>query len=239
MPALADTIDALPEGLAELYRDLHAHPELSGKEHRTAGIVAETLERHGWEVTTGVGGTGVVGVLRNGSGPTVWLRADMDALPVREETGLPYASTATGTDPNGVTVPVMHACGHDLHTTCLLGAAGLFADRADTWAGTIVAMFQPAEETAAGARGMIDDRVAERFPRPDVCLGQHVMPLPTGTVVTRKGPFMAAADSLRIRLHGRGGHGSTPESAVDPVLLAASVVSRLHTVVSREVAATD
>jgi hippurate hydrolase len=237
---LADGLDALLPGLRELYRDLHAHPELSGQEKRTAGAVAARLRAQpGWEVTEGVGGTGVVGVLRSGDGPVVLLRADMDGLPVLEATGLPYASKARGTDRDGNDVPVMHACGHDMHVTCLLGATELLAAHREAWRGTVVAVFQPAEETGEGAQGMLADGFAERFPRPDVCLGQHVGPFPAGIAVTRPGPVMAASDSFRVRLFGRGGHGSSPESAVDPVVMAAAVVMRLQTVVSREVSASQ
>jgi amidohydrolase len=182
-----------------------------------------------------VGGTGVVGVLRNGAGPVVLLRADMDALPVREETGLPYASEVTGTDAEGDEVPVMHACGHDVHVTCLAGAAQLLADGRQHWAGTVVALFQPAEETGDGARGMAGDGLADLVPAPTVALAQHVMPLPAGLVGTRSGPALSAADSMRITVHGRGAHGSMPQAAVDPVVLAAMIVVRLQTVVSREV----
>lgn len=239
-PATATTLDSLLPSLRELYRDLHAHPELSLQETRTAGIVAARLrEQGGWEVTEGVGGTGVVGVLRSGEGPTVLLRADMDGLPVLEATGLPYASVARGTDRDGNDVPVMHACGHDMHVTCLLGVTALLAAERDAWRGTVVAVFQPAEEVGRGARDMLADGFAERFPKPDVCLGQHVGPFPTGVAVTRPGAVMAASDSYRVRLFGRGGHGSTPESTVDPVVLAAAVVMRLQTVVSREVGASQ
>ncbi|MGH3743248.1 MAG: amidohydrolase [Mycobacteriales bacterium] len=225
--------------LADVYRDLHAHPELSFQEHRTATLVADRLGALGYEVATGVGRTGVVGVLRNGDGPTAMLRADMDALPVAEQTGLPYASTVRGTDPGGNDVPVMHACGHDMHVTCLLGAAEELAADRTAWCGTAVLVFQPAEEVAGGAQGMIDDGLFERFPRPDVVLGQHVGPLPAGLVGIHGGPAFAAADALRITLHGRGGHGSRPEAAVDPVVMAAATVLRLQTVVSRDIAATD
>ena len=153
--------------LVELYRDLHAHPELSGQEHRTASLAAARLEDAGFEVTTGVGGTGVVGVLSNGDGPAVMLRADMDALPVAEQTGLDYASTQTTTDADGAQVPVMHACGHDMHVTWLVGATAQLAASRDAWSGTVLAVFQPAEETAAGAQGMIDDGLFERFRIPD------------------------------------------------------------------------
>ncbi|HEY3685020.1 MAG TPA: amidohydrolase [Streptosporangiaceae bacterium] len=229
--------DALLPDLGALYRDLHANPELSFAEHRTAAEVARRLTGLGLDVTSGVGGTGVVGVLRNGDGPTVLLRADFDALPVREETGLPYASTATATDADGHEVGVMHACGHDMHVTCLLGALTLLTQARDDWHGTVVAVFQPAEEIGGGARAMLDDGFLDRFPHPDVALGQHVWPGPVGTAQYRGGPTMAAADSLRVRLHGRGGHGSRPEATIDPVVMAASTVLRLQTVVSREVAA--
>lgn len=225
--------------LAAVYRDLHAHPELSFQEHRTAGIVADALEGLGLAVTTGIGGTGVVGVLENGDGPTVLLRADMDGLPVEEATGLPYASTARGTDPDGNDVPVMHACGHDVHVTCLLGATErLVADRA-AWSGTLIALFQPAEEWGGGAEAMIADGLFDRVPKPDIVLGQHVAPFPAGFAGLRAGPAMAGADSLTIRLHGAGGHGSRPETTVDPVYLAASTTVRLQGIVAREVAATD
>ncbi|MFC8731412.1 amidohydrolase [Luteimicrobium sp. NPDC057192] len=225
--------------LEAIYTDLHRHPELSYAEHRTAGLVADHLTALGLDVRTGVGRTGVVGILANGEGPTVLLRADMDALPVQEETGLPYASTARGTDPDGNDVPVMHACGHDVHVTCLLGAVdALVADRG-SWSGTVVAVFQPAEELGTGAQAMVDDGLYEHAPRPDVVLGQHVSPLPAGVLGLRSGPAFAGADAVRVQIVGRGGHGSRPETTVDPVVLAASIIMRLQTVVAREIAATD
>ncbi|MEU2724185.1 amidohydrolase [Streptomyces smyrnaeus] len=226
------------DSLESLYKDLHQHPELGFQERRTAGHVAQALNEWGYEVTEGIGGTGVVGVLHNGDGPTVLVRADMDALPVREQTELPYASTATGTDADGVEHPVMHACGHDVHVTCLLGAARLMATETDAWRGTLVALFQPNEENGSGARAMVDDGLARRIPRPDVALGQHVLPAPAGTLLTRAGVMMAASDSLRVTFRGRGGHCSMPERALDPVVLAAMTVVRLQTVVARETAAT-
>jgi amidohydrolase len=232
-------LDGIGGELEELYRDIHQHPELSLQERRTAARAAEALASAGFEVTSGVGGTGVVGVLRNGDGPTVMLRADMDALPVEEATGLPYASTATATDADGNEVPVMHACGHDMHVTWLAGAATLLAQGLGAWSGTLLAIFQPAEETAQGARAMIDDGLFDRFPKPKVILGQHVMPAPSGEVSYRPGTTQAAADSLEVRLFGRGAHGSMPESSVDPVVMAASTVLRLQTIVSREVAASQ
>src|ERR1051326_7957660 len=235
---LAPLGDFLPT-LESIYKDLHAHPELSMQESRTAGIAADHLRGAGYEVTTGVGKTGVVGLLRNGEGPAVMLRADMDALPVQEATGLPYASKATATDTTGKRVPVMHACGHDMHVTWLLGAATLFAKSRDAWNGTLMPVFQPAEETAAGAQAMIDDGLFQRFPKPDVVLGQHVMSLPAGIIAGRAGATTSAADSLQIRLFGRGAHGSMPEASIDPVVMAASTVIRLQTIVSREVAANE
>ncbi|WP_337994070.1 amidohydrolase [Actinomycetospora callitridis] len=225
-------------GLAELYKDLHRHPELGFQEHRTAGIVGERLDGLGFAVTTGVGRTGVVATLRNGPGPTALLRADMDALPVREETGLDYASTVTATDEHGKTVSVDHACGHDLHTTCLLGAAEALATARDRWSGTLLLAFQPAEELGAGAQAMVDDGLYERFPRPDVVLGQHVAPLPAGKIAGHAGASYAGSDSLRVRLVGKGAHGSMPEASVDPVVMAAETVLRLQTIVSREIPST-
>ena len=234
-----DGLKQMRRSQEDLYRHLHQHPELSHAEQETAKLVAQRLRRSGFEVHDGIGGTGVVGVLANGAGPTVLLRADMDALPVREDTGLPYASTVTAADVDGNSVPVMHACGHDVHVTCLLGAAVLLADSTDAWAGTLVALFQPAEETGDGARGMVDDGLARLLPDVDVALAQHVMPFPSGQVGTRSGPVLSAADSMRITVHGRGAHGSMPQAAVDPVVLAAMIVVRLQTVVSREVAPTE
>ncbi|MFG2794849.1 amidohydrolase [Streptomyces sp. NPDC048419] len=228
-------LDGLSSDLADLYRDLHQHPELSLQEVRSAGLLAGALDSAGFEVTEQVGGTGVVGVLRNGDGPVVMLRADFDALPVEEKTGLPYASTARATDAEGHEVPVMHACGHDMHAVCLVGAATLLARAADTWSGTLLVVFQPAEELARGARDMVEDGLFERFPKPDIVLGQHVAPLPAGFIGHASGPVMAAADSAAVVLHGRGGHGSRPEATVDPVLMAAHLVTRLQGIVAREV----
>ncbi|MFF3889202.1 amidohydrolase [Streptomyces sp. NPDC001914] len=239
MSVLFDRLDGLLPDLESVYRDLHAHPELAFQEKRTAAVVAGLLTEQGWDVTSGVGRTGVVGVLRNGAGPVVMLRADMDALPVEERTGLPYASTETAIDESGEKVPVMHACGHDMHVAALLGACALLAGARDTWHGTVVAVFQPGEESGFGARAMVQDGLFERFPKPEVILGQHVGPGPAGLVATCPGTVMGGTDSLRIRLFGRGGHGSKPESAVDPVVMAASVVTRLQTVVSRTVAASE
>ncbi|HEY9424996.1 MAG TPA: amidohydrolase [Microterricola sp.] len=234
-----DAAAASPLDLVAIYRDLHANPELSFQEHRTAGIVAERLGSLGLAVTTGIGQTGVVGVLENGVGSTVLVRADMDGLPVLEQTGLDYASTARGADADGNDVPVMHACGHDVHVTCLLGAVEQLVARRAEWSGTLVAVFQPAEEWGGGAQAMVDDSLFERIPRPDVVLGQHVAPFPAGWVGVHAGVAMAAADSITVRLHGEGGHGSRPETTIDPVLMAASLTVRLQSVVSREIAPND
>ncbi len=221
--------------LDALYIDLHRHPELSFQETRTAAIAAGHLRDLGYEVQEGIGRTGVAAVLRNGDGPVVWLRADMDALPVPEETGLPYASTATGIDPDGNTVPVMHACGHDMHVTAMIGAAEALVAERGTWAGTVVVLIQPAEEYGAGSRAMLDDGLLFRVPPPTIVLGQHVTPLPAGVIGVRPGTQMAASDGLRVTLHGRGGHGSRPHATIDPIVMAAATVMRLQTVVSREV----
>jgi hippurate hydrolase len=232
---LAGMNQLLPE-LESIYKDIHSHPELSMQENRTAGIAVEHLKKAGYDVTMGVGKTGVVGLLCNGEGPTVMLRADMDALPVKEATGLPYASGVTATDAGGNTVPVMHACGHDMHVTWLIGATTLLAKNRKSWKGTLMSVFQPAEETAAGARAMINDGLFKRFPKPDVILGQHVMVGPSGVLSSRAGVVTSAGDSLQIRMFGRGAHGSMPQSSIDPVVMSAATVLRLQTIVSREVA---
>ena len=235
---LASLNGLLPD-LESVYKDIHSHPELSMQENRTARIAADRLRAAAYEVTTGVGKTGVVGLLRNGDGPTIMLRADMDALPVKEATGLPYASSVTATDSDGKTVPVMHACGHDMHVTWLIGATTLFARNRDAWRGTLMPVFQPAEETAQGAQAMIDDGLFKRFPKPDVVLGQHVMVGSSGVLSSRVGVVTSAGDSLQIRMFGRGAHGSMPQASIDPVVMAAATVLRLQTIVSREIAATE
>ncbi|MEV8274306.1 amidohydrolase [Microbacterium sp. NPDC077184] len=221
--------------LEALYTDLHRHPELSFQETRTAGVVTGLLAQLGIEYEEGIGRTGIAAIIRNGDGPVVWLRADMDGLPVEERTGLAYASTARGVDPAGLDVPVMHACGHDMHVASLIGALERLVATKDAWSGTIVAVFQPAEEYGAGSQAMIADGVLDRFPRPDIVLGQHVTPLPAGTIGVRSGTQMAASDGLTVTLHGRGGHGSRPHATIDPVVMAAATVMRLQTIVSREV----
>ena len=227
--------EGIQAGQEAFYKDLHAHPELSHAEHRTAGRVAGKLQEYGFSVQTGIGGTGVTGVLANGRGPTVLLRAELDALPLKEDTGADYASTVTVRGADGREVPVAHACGHDMHMSCLVGMAKLMADHPGQWNGTLIALFQPAEETGDGAQGMVDDGLLKRIPHPDVALAQHLLPGIAGTVGTCSGPFMSAEDSIKVTVYGRGSHGALPQNSIDPVVLAAMIIVRLQTVVSREV----
>ncbi|MFF0625802.1 amidohydrolase [Streptomyces sp. NPDC004296] len=230
--SVLEPLDARLADLVALYEDLHRHPELAFQETRTAAEVTRRLTAYGYDVTTGIGGTGVTGVLRNGPGPVVLLRADMDALPVTENSRVPYASTVPGR---------MHACGHDVHVTCLLGAADLLAEGRDRWSGTLVVLFQPAEEAGSGARAMLDDGLYSKqlVPVPDVVLAQHVAPFGAGLIAYCPGACMAAADTLEVTFHGTGGHGSRPETTVDPILMAAAFVQRVQSVVSREIAAKE
>jgi len=233
--ALADSKAALLPELEAVYKDLHQHPELSMHEVRTAKIAADWIERYGYEVIRGVGKTGVVGVLRNGAGPTVMLRADMDGLPMTEATGLPYASTMKAQDEDGATVSVFHGCGHDMHVTWLMGAARVLSEHRALWRGTALIVFQPGEEIGRGAQSMMDDKMIERFPKPDVIFGQHVMVGAAGTVGHKSGVILSAGDSLQVKLFGRGSHGSQPQTSIDPVIMAAATTLRLQTIVSREV----
>ncbi len=235
-PAAAPTdAAALWPDLEPLYRDLHAHPELSFQETATAAKMAERLKTLGFEVTTGVGRVGVVGVLKNGTGPTIALRTELDALPLEEKTGLPYASKATGRNAAGAAVPVMHACGHDVHMTVWIGAATVLARDRSSWHGTLVMIGQPAEEVGGGAEAMLADGLFTRFPRPDAVLAVHDHDLlAAGTVGIRAGPVLASADSVDITVFGRGGHGARPDTAVDPIVTAAKIVVSLQTLVSRE-----
>ena len=222
--------DVLPAAL-DLYADLHRHPELSGAEERTASRFAKWLHDNGFDTVNGVGGHGVVGVLRNGPGPAVALRADMDALPLEENTDLPHRSPAG----NGV----MHACGHDFHLACAAAAAALLARSRDRWSGTVLVYGQPAEETLTGARAMLSDGLYDRFGVPDVVLAQHVGAMPPGVIAHGPAPLMAGAVELGVTVHGRGAHGACPDAAVDPVVVAAAIVLRLQTVVSRETSPTE
>ena len=237
--ALPGPTDDLLVKLEGIYRDIHANPELSMQEHRTSGIAAAWLREQGYDVTEGVGGTGVVGLLRNGDAPVVLLRADMDALPIKETTGLAYASDKTGTDRFGQATSIAHSCGHDMHVAWLMGATRILSENRNMWRGTVMAVFQPGEETGQGARAMIKDGMVKRFPKPEVTLAQHVMPLSAGQIGWRTGTMLSAGDSWEVTLFGRGAHGSMPQKSIDPVVMAAAAVMRLQTVVSREVAMTD
>ena len=221
----------------EIYKDIHRHPELSTQESRTAKIAADHLEQLGYSVRRAVGGHGVVGVIENGDGPAVLLRADMDALPIEEKTGLPYASKARMTDTDGIEKPVSHACGHDMHVTCLMAAAELLRDARSAWKGRLILLFQPNEERGHGAQAMVDDGLYgdAGIPKPDIVLGQHVVNIRSGSVATRKGACYAGKTAFEVVIFGRGGHGATPHFCIDPVVIAAHIIVRLQTIVSREI----
>jgi hippurate hydrolase len=222
--------------LRALFEYFHRNPELSGREIETSKRLAAELDALGYDVTTGVGGTGIVAVLRNGAGPTVLLRADMDGLPVEEKSGLPYASSARQIDVTGIEQPVMHACGHDVHMTALVGTARQLAARKGAWSGTLVLIGQPAEERVAGARDMLADGLYTRFPKPDYALGFHVWStIAAGTVMVPQTIAMSSADSVDVIVHGVGAHGASPHRGVDPVLVAAQIVVSLQSLVSRTI----
>ncbi len=223
-----------------LYRDLHQHPELSSHESETAAKLATQLRELGFDVTTGVGGTGVVGILKNGSGPTVMLRTELDALPVAENTGLSFASAVHTKDNAGQDVSVMHACGHDLHMAAWIGTARIMAGNRASWKGTLMLIGQPAEETGAGAKAMISDGLLTRFPRPNFALAVHddARSL-AGIIGFHSGPVLTNADALTVRIFGRGGHGARPEATIDPIVIAARTVLALQTIVSREMSPFD
>jgi amidohydrolase len=234
-PASKEVDSVYPDAHA-LYLDLHQNPELSAHETQTAAKLAGRLRRLGYEVTEHVGGTGVVAIMKNGSGPTVMLRTELDALPVEEKTGLSYASKVHAKDDAGHDVPVAHACGHDLHMASIVGTAAIMARSKDTWHGTLMLIGQPAEETIGGAKRMLDDGLLTRFPRPDVAVALHVgNTLPAGVVGITPGVYNTNADSLRITIYGKGGHGSAPHTAIDPIVIAARTILTLQTIASREV----
>jgi hippurate hydrolase len=233
-------VDAEFAALETLYKQLHSHPELSLQEEQTAGRLVEELKGTGFKVTTGIGGHGLVAVLENGQGPTVLVRTDMDALPVTEQTGLPYASKVRQRDRNGNDVGVMHACGHDMHMTCWIGTARLLAALKDRWQGTLVFIAQPAEEIGAGAKAMLNAGLFKKFPRPDYCLALHCDNLNAhGHISYTEGLALANVDSVDITVRGKGGHGASPHLTVDPIVLAARIVLDLQTLVSRETKPTD
>jgi amidohydrolase len=229
-------VDSVYPEVQALYVDLHQSPELSGHETQTAAKLADRLRKLGYDVTDHVGGTGIVALLKNGAGPTVMLRTELDALPVEEKTGLPYASKVHAGDDAGLDVPVMHACGHDLHMASLIGTATIMAHSKNTWQGTLMLVGQPAEETISGAKAMLNDGFLKRFPKPNVAVALHVGNLlPAGTVGIVSGIYNTNADSIRITIYGKGGHGSAPHTAIDPIVIAARTILSLQTIVSREV----
>lgn len=235
VPVAPAQVDSIYPDIEKLYMDLHRHPELAFQEQRSAAQLAQRTRALGFEVTSGVGGTGVVAVLRNGAGPTVMLRTELDALPILEKTGLPFASTAQARNAAGELVPVAHMCGHDLHMSAWVGTAELMARNRARWHGTLMLVGQPAEEIVSGATAMLEDGLFTRFPKPDYALGIHDEPtLPAGVIGFHAGAFRAAASALDISVFGRGGHGAYPQTTVDPVVLAARIVLALQTIVSRE-----
>lgn len=232
--SVLDSLEVIKEWQEETYKHLHSHPELSMQETETSRFIYNTLVSYGYKVQM-IGG-GVVGIIENGIGPKVLFRADMDGLPIKEETGLEYASRVTMKDLKGNEVPVMHACGHDVHIVAGLGAAWALANHLPKWKGTYIALFQPGEETASGAKSMIADGLFDKIPHPDLALSQHVLTEPiSGKVGTLSGPFLSSAASLKVIIHGKGAHGSMPHLSIDPIVIAASIVTKLQTVVSREV----
>ncbi|MFY9659509.1 MAG: amidohydrolase, partial [Terriglobales bacterium] len=235
-PISSKEIDAVYPAAHDLYLDLHQSPELSSHETQTASKLAARLRALGYEVTEAVGGTGVVAILKNGAGPTIMLRTELDALPVEEKTGLPYASKVHAKDDSGHDVPVMHACGHDLHMAALVATADIMAHSKQTWHGTLMLIGQPAEETISGAKKMIADGLFTRFPKPAIGVALHVgNELPAGQIGITPGVYDANADSLRITIYGKGGHGAAPQSTIDPIVIAARTILALQTIVSREV----
>ncbi|KAF2860144.1 metal-dependent amidase/aminoacylase/carboxypeptidase [Piedraia hortae CBS 480.64] len=242
---MVETYRANLDPYQDVYKQIHANPELSHVEHETSDLIAKRLNEicKDFHICEKVGGTGVVAILRNGSGKTVLLRADIDALPIVERTGLPYASKKRMKDSEGIEKPVMHACGHDMHIACLLAATELLVSAKDTWSGTLILAFQPGEEKGTGAQAMVDDGMysadKHMVPVPDVCFGGHVLANRAGTVGTRSGLIANSADSMRVTVHGRGGHASMPNHLIDPIVMASSIILKLQTIVSREVDPSD
>ncbi|KAF2641712.1 metal-dependent amidase/aminoacylase/carboxypeptidase [Massarina eburnea CBS 473.64] len=241
MPSISEIIAAHQPEFApyeKLYKHFHAHPELSFQEEQTAARIVKELDKlQAYAIYPKIGGHGLAAVLQNGPGPTILLRADIDGLPVQESTNVPFASTLRMTDDDGIEKPTMHACGHDIHITALLLAASTLANKQvrDHWSGTLILVFQPAEERGAGAQAMVDDGLYEKVPLPDVVVGGHVVPFREGRIGTKRGLIASSADSFKLRIEGRQAHASTPHVAIDPVVQAASTIMRLQTIVSREI----
>ena len=226
--------------LIEIFKQLHANPELSMQETQTAALIAKELKANGYEVQTGIGKTGVVGVMKNGPGPVILFREDMDALPVKEESGLPYASTKTGTTLDGIQSSITHACGHDAHVTWLIGVAKLMATQKANWSGTLILLGQPAEEAFNGAVAMVNDGLYSKIPEPSVVFASHTNPVwPAGSVGLGLGRRMAGADGLNVTIHGIGGHGSTPHASIDPIVMTAQAIMAYQTIVSRRIDQTE
>ncbi len=239
-PELTKEVQSVAPASYTLYKDLHQHPELSSHETQTAAKLSAKLRSFGYQVTDNVGGTGFVAAMKNGDGPTIMLRTELDALPVPEKTGLPYASKVVAKDDSGHDVPVMHACGHDVHMAAIIGTADIMAQTKSTWHGTLLIIGQPAEETISGAKAMIADGLFTRFPKPDVAVALHVgNGLPAGKVGIIPGYMSSNADSIRVTVFGKGGHGSAPQTAIDPIVIGAKIVLALQTIVSREIKAGD
>ena len=231
----ASDVDAIYPDIETLYKDLHRNPELAFQETQTVAKLSARLKALGFEVTTGVGKTGIVAIMKNGAGPTVMLRTELDALPVAEKTGLPFASIVTTKNAAGQLVPVMHACGHDIHMSAWAGTARIMAEHKDRWRGTLMLVGQPAEETLSGAAAMLEDGLFKRFPRPDFALSLHDDDtMPSGTIGYHAGLFRAMSDRVEITVYGRGGHAAMPHNTIDPVVLASRIVLSLQTIVSRE-----
>jgi len=238
--AIRGKIDAEYSNLEKLYKQIHSHPELSYQEEQTSARLAKEMKELGFDVTTKVGGHGIVCVLKNGEGPTVLIRTDMDALPVTEQTGVPYASKTRGRNQAGAEVGIMHACGHDMHMTCWIGTAKVLSSMKDQWSGTLVFIGQPAEEVGAGARMMIEDGLFRRFPKPDYCLALHCdSRLPAGHVSYTEGLALANVDTVDVLVKGKGGHGAAPHTTIDPIVLSAKMILDWQTIVSREMNPTD
>lgn len=236
--AILNQIPEFADYFVELYKEFHQHPEISMKETWTVERIEQELNYYGLEATR-VGGTGTVTMIENGDGPTIGFRADTDGLPMVEKTGVDWASTVTASDADGNKVGVMHGCGHDTHITCALLLAKLMHENRDAWAGTLIIIFQPGEEIGAGANAMVKDGLWEKFPKPEAIFGQHIWPGLADEVTLSHGTAMSMADSLKVTVHGKQAHGSQPENAIDPIVLGAHMVTRLQTVVSREVAGSD
>ena len=233
-PSIRTTIDKIYPELSILYKDLHKHPEIAFEEYRTAGVLSEKMKSLGFEVVEGIGKTGIVAILRNGDGPTILVRTDMDALPMQEKTGLTYASAANEAPWRPDLTPGTHACGHDINMTTWVGTATVLSSHKDKWSGTLMFIGQPAEETLSGAKAMLEDGLIEKFPKPDLGFALHTVPLPAGTIIVKPGLFSSSSDTVEVKFTGIGAHGSMPEQSIDPIVIAARFVTSVQAITSRE-----